>query len=293
MPNLSALSSNMTKAVALSNLVLVSPQSTVGYQPQNPPNPDGSPSTAAQPPNFVFNYEGEQVATLESDITDHFVESNQAIQDQIALKPEVFTTRGFIGELTDIAPPLLAPIKEAADRLTTIGAFEPALSATALIVYSQAFQAYQVAANLANTAVSAWSSVNNFISGSDGQSVIGSGGIVVAGAQNKQQTAFQQFYGYWRRRTLFSIQTPWAVFENMAIKSLRAIQDAETNVITDFEITFKMIRTARSISQPGGIDISYSGRLNSQSASETDLGTSKGTPGPSLSDGIDGMGAVA
>lgn len=292
MPNLTALSNNMTKAVALSNLVLVSPQSTVGYQPQNPPNPDGSPSTKAPPDNFVFNYEGEQIASLESDITDHFVESNQAIQDQIALRPETFTTRGFVGELTDIAPALLSPLKEAADRLTTIGAFEPELSATALIAYSQAFQAYQVAANLANTAVSAWSSVSNFVTGSGSQSVIGSGGITVAGAQNKQQTAFQQFYGYWRNRTLFTVQTPWAVLENMAIKSLRAIQNAETNVITDFEITFKMIRTAQSLVRLNGVDISYSGRLNSQAADPTDLGTSKGVPGPSLTQGLGTMGVA-
>ena len=74
---------------------------------------------------------------------------------------------------------------------------------------------------------------------------IGSSGISSTGsAQNKQQLVFQRFYGYWRSRTLFKVQTPWAVFDNCAIKSLRAIQDAETNTITDFEVSFKVIRVA-------------------------------------------------
>ncbi len=289
--NLSALAPITTAATALSNLVLVSPQSTVGYQPQNPANNDGTPSTAQQPPSFLFHYEGEQTATIESDITDHYVEDNTAVQDQIALKPEVITTHGFIGELNDVVPPALQLLKSASEKLTVIGNYVPQLSETALLAYSEALLAYQLASNIANSAVSAWSSIGNLITGSDGQSVIGSNGLAIASSQNKQQTAFQQLYGYWRSRTLFTVQTPWAVFQNMAIRSIRAIQDGETNVITDFEVSFKMIRTAATFLS-NGIQVSLSGRAGAQANGLQDLGTSSPTNSIGLGQGLTQMGVA-
>lgn len=275
MANISSLTPITTTATALSNLILVSPQATVGYQPQNNP----TSSTMKPPPAILFHYEGEQTALIESDITDHFIEDNTAIADQIALRPELITTQGFIGELNNVAPGILAALQTLADKLTVISAYVPVLSETAIIAYTEAFQLYQVGANAVNSAVSAWSTLN----GTSGESVINGQGITIQPNQTKQQTAFQQFYGYWRNRTLFTVQTPWAVFQNMAIKSLRAIQDADTNMLTDFEVTFKIIRTAQNATS---IFTSVQGRLGSQSAGVTDLGTSTPPPSIGVTDGI-------
>lgn len=282
-PSLTALAPITTAATALSNLVLVSPQTTVGYQPQNP----NDPNSTARPPALLFHYEGEQVVALESDITDHFIEDNTAIQDQVALKPETITTHGFIGELNDIAPPALAILQKAAQKLTTISAYTPTLSATALIAYNEAFLLYQVAANAANSLVSAWDTIN----GTGGESVINSAGIQLQSNQSRQQVAFQQFYGYWRSRTLFTVQTPWAVFQNMAIKSLRAIQDAETRVITDFEVSFKMIRTAATATS-NSVASGQQGRAVAQASGLVDLGTSTPVSSISLTQGLSNMGAA-
>jgi hypothetical protein len=287
--NLTALSPITTAATALSNLVLVSPQSTIGYQPQNRPNADGTASTAQPPPAFLFNYEGEQTVTLESDITDHFVEDNTAIQDQIALKPEVVTTHGFVGELNDVVPAALKLLKTAANKLTVIGSYTPQLTTTALIAYSEAFFLYQVASTVADSAVAAWSS----ITGTGEENIIGGSGLQTSnGSQTKEQVAFQLFYGYWRERRLFTVQTPWAIFQNMAIKSLRAIQDADTRVITDFEVSFKMIRNASTIlltNQTSSVD----GQLKSQAAGLADLGTSTPVESTSLLDALTSMLGVA
>lgn len=285
---LATLSTATTAATSLSNLILVSPSQTVGYQAQNPPNADGTPSTQPQPHAFLFDYEGEQTATLDSDITDHYIEDNTAIQDQIALRPVTISTHGFVGELNDIAPAILAPLQTIANKLTTIGAYAPGISTTALIAYNEAFQLYQVGANAVNAAVSAWSS----ISGGSGQAVlIGDDEIDLfnlasVANQSKQQVAFQLFYGYWVNRQLFTIQTPWAVFQNMAIKTLRAIQDAETQYITDFEVTFKQIRTVQSALVPPQSAVSQ-GRLSQQSAGVTNGGVQTPPSGISLSDGLD------
>jgi len=263
--DLSSLSNITNAATALSNLILVSPQKTIGYQPQSPPSKNGQQQQ--QPPSILFHYEGEQTALLESDITDHFVEDNTAIQDQIALKPEIITTHGFIGELNNVTPRSLELVKELADKLTVIDAYTPTLSETALLAYNEAFFLYQNAINVKNAAVAAWSSIN----GDGGEAVIGASGIVSAPQnQTKQQIAFQQFYGYWRNRTLFTVQTPWAVFQNVAIKTLRAIQDAETRMITDFEVAFKMIRFSTTQTTPPPV---FAGRGAAQAGGVTDQGT--------------------
>lgn len=282
--NLSGLTPITTAATALSNLVLVSPQQTVGYQPQS------QNQNAQQPPALLFHYEGEQSVDLESDITDHYVEDNTAVQDQIALKPEVINTEGFIGELNNVPPRALQLLKTLADKFTTIGAYTPGLSATAILAYNNAFLLYQVAQNAVNSSVAAWSS----ITGQDGENVIGSSGLgnafdastgSIRNNQTKQQVAFQQFYGYWRSRTLFTVQTPWAVFQNMAIKRITAVQDAETKVVTSFKVSFKMVRFA-STQSAAGIAPILQGRAAAQAAGLVDLGTSTPVSSISLTEGL-------
>lgn len=278
MGNISSFSQLTTAATSLSNLILVSPQKTIGYQP-NPLSMTGQP--LQQPPALLFHYEGEQTAHIQSDITDHYVEDNTALQDQIALKPEEITTHGFIGELNNVPPAPLAIVQAVADKLTTIGAYLPTVSATALIAYNEAFQLYQIGANAVNSAVSAWNTVTGLGGATGGENVIGSSGqTTILPNQTKQQLMFQQFYGYWRMRTLFTVQTPWAIFKNMAIKDLIALQDAVTNTITDFNVTFKMIRFAQTQTSALNPE-NFQNRGQNQSVGLTNLGTS--TPLPSIS----------
>lgn len=264
--NLSALAPITTAATSLSNLILATPQERLGYQPQNPPTKDGV--VAQNPPTLVFNYEGEQTLTLESDITDHFIEDNTAIQDQVALRPEIITTQGYIGELNDVIPRALKPLKIAADKLTVLVAYTPALTETALIAYQQAFFAYQVASQTINAAIAAWSS----ITGS-------------SGAQTKQQAMFQQFYGYWQRRVLFTVQTPWGILQDCAIKSLKAVQDAETRMITDFQVSFKKLRFAKTTNFAAQTT-TLQGRAAAQANGLVDLGSSTPVPSITVAEGL-------
>ena len=54
---------------------------------------------------FLFDIVGDESISLESDITDNFVENNMAIQDQIALRPEIVTVHGLVAELTNANQP--------------------------------------------------------------------------------------------------------------------------------------------------------------------------------------------
>lgn len=283
--DLTGLSPITTAATALANLILVTPQQTVGYQPQVAPSYQNS--TAKPGKAFLFSYEGEQTVTLESDITDHFIENNSAIQDQVALKPVLITTQGFVGELNDVSPAALLPLKIAATKLTPINVYTPSLSAAAILAYNEAAFLYQVGQQVTNAAVGAWASIN----GDDSASIINGSGQAEGSNQNKQQIAFNLFYGYYASRTLFTVQTPWAVFQDMIIKTLRAVQDPDTKTISNFEITFKMLRfasaevTQRQIFNTSAMQT----RAKTQGSSIVDIGTSAPkTATKTLSEGIAG-----
>lgn len=260
-PDLSALSNFPTTALGLSNLILVSPSKNRGYEPQSQLTKNGN--LPAFPAKFLFTYEGENSVQLNSDITDHFIEDNTSISDQIALRPEIIKVNGFIGELNDRTPEALEPIKRVANKLTAIGAYTPQLSTTALIAYNTAFQLYQAAQVLSRSAVQAWTNTP-------------------ANDQTLQQLGFQFFYAYWQSRILFTIQTPWNVFNNMAIQSLNAVQDAETRMVSDFEITFKKIRFAQTLTTVDQVDAQE--RLANQKAPVTNLGTNTPVQTVPLSD---------
>jgi hypothetical protein len=255
---------------------------TVGYQPQgqittpsaNILNTLNSTinSLFSSTPTLLFHYEGEQTVTFESDITDHWIEDNTSIQDQIALKPLIITTQGFIGELNNVPPnKALQALQTTANTLTNISGYAPGLSVTALEAYNEAFFAYQTAGNAAVAAQAAWGSISG---GTSGESVISNGVITTqASNQNKQQTMFQQLYAYYQSRILFTIQTPWAVFQNCAIASIKANQDPDTQVISDFSCTFKQVRFINQLI-PNNNSNAATGRLSAQSQAVVNNGSS-------------------
>lgn len=263
--DLNALNTATTTAAGI-GAILASAKNTVGITPMNA-DPQVSALSLAQsttsifnPQSFLFHYNGEESVVLESDITDHYVESNKAIQDHIAKKPITYSVTGYIGELNDVLPSVLAPLKLAAETLILLAPYTPELTITAIEAYNTAFQAYQIARNAINVGIAAY----GLISG--------------RGTQNKQQSAFTQLEAYYNNNTLFKVQTPWRIYQNMAIKSMKAVQSAETNTISDFEITFKQMQFAATYQQAAAL--LASGRAGEASASVTDLGVNTLNPGP-------------
>jgi len=251
MPSVSQLATLTTSASGLSNLVLVTPQKNVGIWPQLK---SGTTADQEQPSPIIFNYEGEQTDTMESDITDHFIEDNTAIQNQISLKPITITTHGFIAELNDVVPKELEKLQTAAQKLTLIGGFVPSLSVAALLAFNEATLLYNTAKKAAEAAVEAYRGLPR-------------------DTQTKQQIVYGQFKGYWSERRLFTVQTPWALYFDMAIKSLRAIQAEDTRVITDFEVTFKQMNFTQSIfNDTSG---QSEGRLSMQASPVRNLGVNR------------------
>lgn len=222
----SALSTASLTALSLSNLIVVSAQKETGYQPQ-------SEDQKSLGESILFHYEGDQSIQLNSDITDHYVEDNTAKHDQIGLKPERYTTRGYIGELNDVIPKEAIALKTIADKLVVMSAYTPELTIAGLVAFNQAKQVYDTALAVkeAYQTVAKWKT-----------NKLGFGDSTKP--QTKQAIVYQLFYGYWAARTLFTVQTPWTIMNDMAIESLKSVQGEDSNSVSDFEITFKKMRFA-------------------------------------------------
>jgi hypothetical protein len=61
-------------------------------------------------------------------------------------------------------------------------------------------------------------------------------------AGNKQLAAFGYFQQAWWGRQIFSVETPWGIYTNMAIADVRAVQPKESKYVSDFTIIFERIR---------------------------------------------------
>ncbi len=248
---------SITGGTAIVNAVLVALQK-VNYDVQ------GTDNVA-----FLFAYRGEDVAELKSDITDHFIEDNTAIQDQIALRPKEITVHGYIGELSNTLPGILNQINRVVSRLTVLAPYVPALTAAALVQYNQALQVYNSLASAATTLQQAF----NFDLTKD--------------LQTRQMKAYGYFEKKFDDRALFKVTTPWRVFENMAIVSLRAVQDEDDATKSSFIIQFKQMRFADTIASDLSI---VQGRLAAQAADTVNRGFQNPPATADLSQLLSGQG---
>lgn len=179
---------------------------------------------------FVFDIMGPEEIALEADITDHYVEANYAIQDHIAIRPEKYIMRGYVGDLSNTLERADTAQLGALQTLALVPGFSPDFVQGALEVYESILVAYQNARNVVQQAQSLYQLFNQ-----------------KGTASTKQQAAYNYFYGLWATRQLCTVETPYQVFENMAIESVRPVQNEETKSFSDFSVTFKKIRTASTI----------------------------------------------
>jgi len=203
---------------------------------------------------FLFDITGDESFDLQSDITDHYVEGNYAIQDQIALKPETFTVRGMVAELVNLVPtntrqaPTYDPLPPIPDMLPTLS---PEAEET---------QTNSVAdTELEETAIADTQSLYGLYEGLGVQGRIGT----------RQSRAFGYFYQLWKGRQLCTVETPWGLMTDMAILSVKFDQSEETKFKTDITVTFKKLRFARTTTVSVG---ELAGRLSFQKAEVAENG---------------------
>lgn len=199
---------------------------------------------------FIFDVVDDEEMSIESQITDHFVEDNFAIQDHIALRPIQFTVRGQVAEIVDNVTSAINSIYTQFASLASLGGIGPSFNSQDAQFYAKVNEIAQFQQNVVNQAKSIF---NLFDAGDT--------------TRTKQQKVYQYFFNMWKNRQLCVVETPFAVLENMAIERIRVVQPASTNTFSDFIITFKMIRTVSSVmlaSNAGSAASSNFGSISTQ-----------------------------
>lgn len=181
---------------------------------------------------YVFDTRGEEEVSLESDITDNWVEDNTVAQDHIGLKPRTITLSGYVGELTNKPAFENEYLSKAQNALSGAAPFIPQLTASAQYIFNQAQEMYGVYEKANESA----GRLENFIKNTP-----------VPEEATNQQKVFGKFEQIWEARRLVTVYTPFGAFNNMAIQSIKARQEEESSYISSFSVTFKQIRTVNTI----------------------------------------------
>lgn len=182
---------------------------------------------------YLFDTRSDEEISLDSDITDHWVEANYTIQDHIGLKPIQITLSGYVGELKNTSDNTIEKIvKTVTPPLDSLSPFLPKITSQAQYIFNRANEVYGIYEK-ANKTVNRFEDVMKEIPVPE---------------VSKQQQAFGKFYEIWKTRQLCTIYTPFGAYNSMAILKIQARQSEESAYYSDFSITFKQIRIADKIS---------------------------------------------
>ena len=222
---------------------------------------------------FVFDIEGETSVALQTDITDHYLEDNSAVQDHAALRPKKITLKGYQGELVYKGDGRGEPfIEKLTQKLTVISSFIPQLSkAAGQIINIRKSGISAVSLKGINQISDLWAFAKN-----------------VTQPQSRQQQAYQYFKALQEGRFLVSVQTPFEFMNRMMIESIIAKQDEGSKFISDFTIVLKEIRTVELLNVAAkesayttndeSAEDYYSGRAGAQNEKLTQVGNMDGLP---------------
>lgn len=196
--------------------------------------PTGSPNMIGVG-GFLFDILEHEEVSLDAEITDHYTEDNSAVQDHVALRPVMFTLRGYVAEMRDLQSNSLMPALTSIQSLASIGGFMPSFA-------NQATQVYTKITDVTSKLNAVINQANNVFD-------IFSDNSTTA---TNQQAAYKFFKDLQQSRQLCTVETPFEIFDNMFISSIRASQkDSKTQ--SDFSVTFKQIRKVKtSTSSPIG-----------------------------------------
>jgi len=181
---------------------------------------------------FIFDIPDTETLQLQSDITDHFTESNSFLNDHIVRKPIMITLTGFIGELVYRTPEgILGAIQTLDNRLETVEAYAGDLTPGGVQIAQRVIGQAQNAISAINQTIG---KVKNLVGLFDGEDA----------ADTLQAKAYQQLFALSKMGEIVTVQTPWSYFDSMAIKNISFTQNAESKEMTDISITLKEIRFA-------------------------------------------------
>lgn len=210
---------------------------------------------------------GEQTLTIDSDVTDNYVESNTAYQDQISLKPITYTIQGEVGELVYYEKNANQTyVGYVAEKISDIASFLPTVSSK----FYQVSDAVLKATNIIDSA-------DNIITrlaklgfkksdGSDDDDTT---------LYTQQQVAYMALIELRNARAPITVNSPWTQLENYVIQNIKITQPERTKDKSYITLTLKEFRTTE-LATTSFNSSDYLGRLGYQKAETVDQGNTTG-----------------
>ncbi len=224
------------------------------------------PKTASGIGGFVFQYEGETTISSQADITDHWLESNDPVQDHIAIKPFRIVLRGFTAELSQAPVGVVGALSIIQNKLTAVPAYLGKYTPGALLAIQRAVTTAQNTVDKINLGLAKVQNIVGFLPGAAPQ-------------KSKQQKAFAQLVALQTSRQVFTVETPYRYFDSMVIESLTFIQPEETRQWSDISVTLKQMRFVQ-VQTVSTTNNTFGGRAAFQRQDPTSQGKTQGAPKP-------------
>ncbi len=201
---------------------------------------------------------------FDSDITDHYVEKNIAVQDHIALKPEMYVITGFVGELVYQNTKSQSQIQKLAQKLTTISGFLPIISDTMK----------QLQTSIING--KAGGGLIDYLNASLGAGIdLYQTFQKINPPKTQQAKAYNYFLALRNARQLISFNTPYGFKANYVIKNFFFFQPEKTEGYSEVEFTMKQFRTVTT--KTVAFDSKkYQGRTAAQQSLTANKGNTQG-----------------
>lgn len=216
---------------------------------------------------FLFDWKGDEMVTVCADVTDHWMEDNTVSSDHIGVKPVEISMRGFIAEVSlesgffNNLNAILQGVSTGLVRSNALlGKYAPGATDKLLKVVTDV----QNIALQIERALQTANSILNFL---------------LPGPQfNKQQAAFNKLSALVESRHLNTVYTPFKVYNNMVITSLKATQKGDSRMVSDFVINMKQMRFVGELIQ---YEATFAGRSANDNQTQTLNGATAGTEAPS------------
>ncbi len=176
---------------------------------------------------FKFHCPETETITLQNDITTHYVENNSPIQDHIASRPVELTFTGFQGDYFYSLHKIESALSEVISGTALIISMLPKLDA-----YTQQVKA---STNAFKKNISDAKTIKSKI-GTGLQYLVANGVDLFKIFQNlyklksAQTRAFLFLEALQKSRLLFSVETSWKRYDNMAVQSLTCVRDNNADI---------------------------------------------------------------
>lgn len=207
---------------------------------------------------FKFHVPQTEIVKMESEITDHYTDSNAVLQDHIARRPVTITLTGLQGEYFYSVNEVQDALAQVVPTLKLVTQFLPKLTNVAMNKKVE-WANYQESLNL-GAGVSASKNIDLTKTLTQNTSLLSKANLMwnqlngvdlfklfmdLYKLQSAQTRAFLFLEAMWKLNKPFTVETSWKRYDNMIITSLQPVRDNNAD-ITEFSVTFKQIQFAQT-----------------------------------------------